>query len=93
MTQDIEREQRIKSLGLQLWYPSKETKVITSYDKEEEGVIRILAGGTVILCILSILLLIGLLIGLFGFLTFVGILLGLGVFLFLSHWVGRWFVG
>ena len=34
-----------------------------------------------------------LLISLFGFLTFVLILLGLGVFGFLSYWVGKWFIG
>ena len=62
------------------------------YDTEDV-ISRTLVGGAAILCILSILLLIGLLIGLFGFLTFVGILLGLGGFLFLSHWVGKWFIG
>lgn len=59
----------------------------------EEGIDRTLIGGAAILSILSILLLIGLLIGLFGLLTFVCILLGLGVFLFLSYWVGKWFIG
>ena len=59
----------------------------------EEGISRTLVGGAAILCILSILLLVGLLIGLFGLLTFIVILLGLGVFLFLSHWVGKWFIG
>ena len=54
---------------------------------------RTLVGGAAILSILSILLLIGLLIGLFGLLTFIVILLGLGVFGFLSHWVGKWFIG
>ena len=60
----------------------------------EEGISRTLVGGAAILCtLLSILLLVGLLIGLFGFLTFIVILLGLGVFGFLSHWVGKWFIG
>lgn len=60
----------------------------------EEGISRTLVGGASILCtLLSILLLVGLLIGLFGFLTFIVILLGLGVFGFLSHWVGKWFIG
>lgn len=59
----------------------------------EEGIDRTLIGGAAILCILSILLLIGLIIGLFGLLTFIVILLGLGVFCFLSHWVGKWFIG
>ena len=60
----------------------------------EEGISRTLVGGAAILCtLLSILLLVGLLIGLFGFLTFIVILLGLGVFGFLSYWVGKWFIG
>ena len=59
----------------------------------EEGISRTLVGGAAILSIISILLLIGLLIGLFGLLTFIVILLGLGVFGFLSHWVGKWFIG
>lgn len=60
----------------------------------EEGIDRTLVGGASILCtILSILLLVGLLIGLFGLLTFIVILLGLGSFLFLSYWVGKWFIG
>ena len=60
----------------------------------EEGISRTLVGGAAILCtLLSILLLVGLLIGLFGLLTFIVILLGLGSFLFLSHWVGKWFIG
>ena len=59
----------------------------------EDVISRTLVGGAAILCFLSILLLIGLLIGLFGLVTFVCILLGLGVFLFLSHWVGKWFIG
>lgn len=59
----------------------------------EEGIDRTLIGGAAILCILSILLLIGLLIGLFGLLTFIVILLGLGSFGFLSYWVGKWFIG
>ena len=59
----------------------------------EDVISRTLVGGAAILCILSILLLIGVLIGLFGFLPFVCILLGLGGFLFLSHWVGKWFIG
>ncbi len=62
------------------------------YDTEDV-ISRTLVGGSAILSILSILLLIGVLIGLFGFLPFVCILLGLALFLFLSHWVGRWFVG
>ena len=62
------------------------------YDTEDM-VSRTLVGGAAILCFLSILLLIGVLIGLFGFLPFVGILLGLGGFLFLSYWVGKWIVG
>ena len=60
----------------------------------EEGISRTLVGGASILCtILSILLLVGMIIGLFGFLTFIVILLGLGVFGFLSYWVGKWFIG
>ena len=60
----------------------------------KEGITRTLVGGASILCtLLSILLLVGLLIGLFGLLTFIVILLGLGSFLFLSHWVGKWFIG
>jgi len=62
------------------------------YDTEDR-ISRTLVGGAAILCFLSILFLIGVLIGLFGFLPFVGILLGLGGFLFLSHWVGKWFIG
>ena len=62
------------------------------YDTEDM-ISRTLVGGAAILCILSILLLIGVLIGLFGFLPFVCILLGLGVFGFLSYWVGKWFIG
>ena len=63
-----------------------------SYDTEDV-ITRTLIGGAAILCILSILLLIGMIIGLFGFLTFIVILLGLGVFGFLSYWVGKWFIG
>ena len=59
----------------------------------EEGISRTLVGGAAILSILSILLLIGMIIGLFGLLTFIVILLGLGSFLFLSYWVGKWFIG
>ena len=59
----------------------------------EEGITRTLVGGAAILSILSILLLIGMIIGLFGLLTFIVILLGLGVFGFLSYWVGKWFIG
>ena len=59
----------------------------------EEGITRILVGGAAIVCILSLLFLIGLLISIFGFLAFGVILLGLIVFGFLSYWVGRWFIG
>ena len=62
------------------------------YDTEDV-ITRTLVGGAAILSILSILLLIGMIIGLFGLLTFIVILLGLGSFLFLSYWVGKWFIG
>ena len=62
------------------------------YDVEDR-ISRTLVGGAAILCILSLIFLVGLLVHLFGFLAFGVILLGLGVFLFLSHWVGKWFVG
>ena len=56
-------------------------------------IMRTIIGVFILLLLVPILLLIGELISSFGFLPFVGILLGLGVFLFLSHWVGKWFVG
>lgn len=59
----------------------------------EDVITRTLVGGAAILSILSILLLVGMIIGLFGLLTFIVILLGLGVFGFLSYWVGKWFIG
>ena len=62
------------------------------YDTEDV-ITRTLVGGAAILCILSILLLVGLLIGLFGLVPFIVIFLGLGVFCFLSYWVGKWFIG
>lgn len=53
-------------------------------------IMRTIIGVFISLLLVPILLLIGELISSFGFLPFVGILLGLGVFLFLSHWVGKW---
>ena len=52
-------------------------------------IMRTIIGVFILLLLVPILLLIGELISSFGFLPFVGILLGLGVFLFLSHWVGK----
>ena len=65
---------------------------MNSYDREDV-ISRTFVGGAAILSILSLIFLIGLVISLFGFLPFVGILLGLGVFLFISHWVGKRIVG
>lgn len=81
-------EDRMRSLGLQLWYPPKEAKVITPYDWEDKVMFTLMGFATILLVSAITLFLIGVYVG-GGLLGLLGFFVGLGGLVTIGYFIGK----